>query len=100
MNIRAVQPVADFIGKLPERERAEIDAALEDLASHSLDAPLVSLRQVRGKLWEIRIGRTRIFYFMTQDRTMVLVHAYKKQSQKAPLREISSALRRMKKLME
>lgn len=100
MNIRAVQPVADFIGKLPEGERAEIDAALEDLASHSLDAPLVSLRQVRGKLWEIRIGRTRIFYFMTQDGTMVLVHAYKKQSQKAPLREISSALKRMKKLME
>ncbi|MEK6813634.1 MAG: type II toxin-antitoxin system RelE/ParE family toxin [Nitrospirota bacterium] len=90
----------DFIGNLPDEERAEVDAVLEDLAVHGLDAPLVSLRQVRGKLWEIRFTRARIFYTMAEEGTMVLLHAYKKQSRKAPPHEIDTALKRMRQLAE
>ncbi|MBI3606666.1 MAG: type II toxin-antitoxin system RelE/ParE family toxin [Nitrospirae bacterium] len=77
-------------------ERAEIDAVLEDLATHGLKAPLVSMRQIEGQLWELRVPpRTRIFYVVIEGNRMILLHAYKKQSQKAPPREIETARRRM-----
>ncbi|MCI0529522.1 MAG: type II toxin-antitoxin system RelE/ParE family toxin [Nitrospira sp.] len=90
----------EFLNDLPKHERAEVGAILEDLKDHGLAAPLVSMRQIQGKLWEVRISRTRIFYVMLGSNTMVLLHAYKKQSQKAPRHEIETALRRMRDLLE
>jgi hypothetical protein len=51
-----------YLDSLPVAERAEVLAVLEDLRRYGLDAPLVSMRPIRGKLWELRISRTRIFY--------------------------------------
>ena len=68
---------------------------MQDVRDHGLAAPLVSMRQIRGKLWELRISRTRIFYVVVVGDTMVLLHAYKKQGQKVPPREIETAWRRM-----
>jgi phage-related protein len=58
------------------------------------------MRQIRGKLWELRISRNRIFYVVLKGDRMVLLHAYKKRGQKAPIREIETALRRMSEVME
>lgn len=93
---RGRSPVVDHIQQLPLEERTLVDAVLEDLATHGLNAPLVSMWQIEGKLWELRIPpRTRIFYVMIEGNRMILLHAYKKQSQKAPPREIETARRRM-----
>jgi phage-related protein len=100
MVIKVFRPVEGFLNDLPKQERAEVDAILEDLRDHGLAAPLVSMRQIQGKLWELRISRTRVFYVLHGPHTVVLLHAYKKQSQKAPRREIETALRRMKELLE
>jgi phage-related protein len=100
MVIKAFRQVEEFLDDLPKQERAEVDAILEDLKDHGLAAPLVSMRQIQGKLWELRISRTRIFYVMLGSNTMILLHAYKKQSQKAPRHEIETALRRMRELFE
>lgn len=88
-------PVEDFISEIPKRDQADIFAVIEDIRGHGLNAPLVSMRQIRGKLWEIRISYTRIFYVVIHGNTMVLLHAYKKQGQKTPQHEIDIALRRM-----
>ncbi len=89
-------PVVDYLRQLPLEERAQIDAVLEDIEIHGLTAPLVSMRQIDGKLWEIRIPpRSRIFYVVIERHRMILLHAYKKQGQKAPQREIETARRRM-----
>ena len=61
---------------------------------------MVSMRQIKGKLWEIKISQTRIFYAVIEKNIMVLLHAYKKQSQKAPQHEIETALRRMNDILE
>lgn len=96
LTARGRSPVAEYVRALSVEERAEIDAVFEDLAIHGLKAPLVSMRQIEGKLWELRIPpRTRIFYVMIEGNRMILLHAYKKQSQKAPPREIETARRRM-----
>ena len=51
------------------------------------------------KLWEIKIRAVksgyRIFYVTVQKETLVLLHAYKKQSQKAPIKEIEIAEKRL-----
>ncbi len=92
--------VSGYIDKLPKVQSAMIYAVLEDIKQYGLQAPLASMRQIKGKLWEIKILQTRIFYVVIEGNTMVLLHAYKKQSQKAPQHEIETALSRMKDVLE
>ena len=92
---RGRSPIDDFIENLPKDGQAEIYAVLEDVEEQGTNAPLVSMRQIRGKLWEIRISQSRIFYVVIQRDIMVLLHAYKKQGGKAPSKEIDTALRRL-----
>jgi hypothetical protein len=58
---RGDEPVRDYIAGLPRRERDDWDEALTLLGLFGLEAP-VSLRQLEGKLWEIRVGRQRVAY--------------------------------------
>lgn len=92
-------PVEKYLGDLPEAEKAEVYAAFQDLRTRGLKEALVSLRQIEGKLWEIRVSQQRVFYVMVEGPLMVLLHVYKKQSQKAPKREIHLAKNRMKQVL-
>ena len=56
-------------------------------------------RQIEHKLWEIKASRHRVFYVTTVGPTMVLLHAYKKQSRKAPRSEIDVARSRMHEVL-
>jgi len=55
-------------------------------------------KKMRGaeRLWELRPGRHRVIYFYFEGDKAILLHAFKKQSQKTPEREIGVALQRMK----
>jgi phage-related protein len=57
------------------------------------------LRPIRDKLWEIKVQSHRIFYAVMIEETLVLLHAYKKQSQRAPRMEIETALERLRALL-
>lgn len=100
MVIKLFKQVSDYIDGLPKEQSTMIYAVLEDIKQYGLQAPLVSMRQIKGKLWEIKISQARIFYVVIEGNTMILLHAYKKQSQKAPQHEIETALRRMKDILE
>ena len=39
-------------------------------------------------IWELRPGNNRVFYFFFQDNTFVLLHQFRKKTQKTPKREI------------
>lgn len=56
-------------------------------------------RHIESKLWEIKVSRHRIFYVVIVGPAMVLLHAYKKQGQRAPVRELDVARRRMKEVL-
>ncbi|MGQ0505990.1 MAG: type II toxin-antitoxin system RelE/ParE family toxin [Myxococcaceae bacterium] len=47
---------------------------------------------------ELKISQHRIFYVVIAGPEMVLLHAYKKQGQRAPPREIEVAKSRMKEV--
>lgn len=89
----------EFINKLDNKEQAKILACLKSIEDLGFHSPRVVFRQIRNKLWEIKIRTAassyRIFYVTISGDTLVLLHAYKKQSQKAPIKEIAIAEKRL-----
>ena len=92
------QPVREYIASLPENEQGVIAAALLEIEEDGLDANVVT-RHIDGKLWELKLTRHRIFYVVIVGPAMVLLHAYKKQGQRAPVRELDVARRRMREVL-
>jgi phage-related protein len=45
------------------------------------------------------VSAHRVFYVLVEREEMVLLHAYKKQGQKVPLKEREVAMKRMKELL-
>jgi phage-related protein len=93
------QPVKQYIDALPTADAAAVLASLESLKRSGLKNTLVSLKPIAGKLWELKISAHRVFYVMVTGDVIVLLHAYKKQTQKAPKKEIDLAQKRMKLLL-
>jgi len=90
------RPVQKYIDSLSNDEAAKIVAAIDDIRIGGLEGSSLVFRHIDGKLWEIKFPIHRIFYIVLRGSEMVLLHAYKKQGQKAPKKEIKTALRRMK----
>lgn len=82
-------PVKEFIEKLEVKDRAKILACLKNVEELGFDCPRVQFRQIRRQLWEIKIRSAsagfRFFYVSLKIKTnvLILLHAYKKQTQKA-----------------
>jgi len=90
--------VRDYIAGLPARERDDWDEALTLLGVFGLDGP-VSLRQLDGKLWEIRVGGHRAAYVVITGPEMVLLHAFKKQGRRTSHRDLELARRRAREVL-
>ena len=93
-------PPREFIDELPVMEQAKIRNVLRLLQEFGTNLSMPHAKQIKGKLWELRPGGVRLFYFAYIEEQFVILHAYKKQSQKAPKREIEIAIRRMQELMD
>ena len=96
------EPVREYLLGLSLRERAATADILDAIQEYGLQAPGVRFRQVKGKLWEfyVEAGTShRIFYIVITGPMMVLLHSYKKQSRKAPVREVKIAELRMKEVL-
>jgi phage-related protein len=96
-------PVIEDLKKLEKNTRAEIEGCLKSIELFGLETNRVEFRQIEGKLWEIKI-RThasgyRIFYIMLSKDEIILLHLYKKETQKAPKSEINIALTRMNEIL-
>ena len=96
------EPVREYLAGLPLTDRAPAADILDAIREHGLRAPSVRLKPIAGKLWELYVeagASHRIFYVVVTGPLMVLLHAYKKQGQKAPVREIAVAERRTKEVL-
>ncbi len=96
---RGERPVAAYVERLSRPEQAALAVALTEVAERGLEARGVSFRHLGGKLWEIRIGPHRVFYVLVGPAEMVLLHAYRKQAQRAPARQVALARRRMQEVL-
>lgn len=92
---RGDQPVTDYLQALSGKERGAIEGLLMDLRDNgSLEFPHGRKMAGHKNLYEIRYKRHRIFYFY-HGSEIILVHAFKKQSQETPRKEINAALGRI-----
>lgn len=48
-------------------------------------------KHLEDGIWELRPGNNRVFYFYFENNTFVLLHQFRKKSQKTPRREIEKA---------
>lgn len=100
MTAAGANPVGEYLEDLRSEERARIDEALDDIRENDLGGAQVTARHIDGKLWELKLSSHRIFYVVITGPLMVLLHAYKKQGQKAPVRELETARRRAKEILD
>jgi len=96
-------PVLDFIDAMNEIDQTKVLSCLKNIEDLGFDSPIVQFRHIRGKLWEIKIQASngyRFFYVGLHSDVLVLLHAYKKQSQKAPIKEITIAEKRLSEVLK
>lgn len=48
-------------------------------------------KHLEDGIWELRPGNNRVFYFFFENDTFVLLHHFRKKSQKTPKRKIEKA---------
>ncbi|HEX5037933.1 MAG TPA: type II toxin-antitoxin system RelE/ParE family toxin [bacterium] len=89
-------PVRSYIDALPEVERAKV-MALIDYLSEAVVLREPHAKKINGYpgLFELRPGPHRVFYCYHGD-TIVLLHAFRKKSDKTPIRELETASARMR----
>ena len=58
--------------------------------------PFEATKHLKGDIWELRPGGNRILYFFFKNKTFVLLHMFKKKTQKTPKQEIEKAEKEMK----
>jgi len=97
---RGKSPVLDFINGLSPMDRARVNNGLRLLEEFGIDLGMPHARRIEDRLWELRPGGNRLFYFLYTERRFVILHGFRKQSMKTPEKEIATALRRMKEILE
>jgi phage-related protein len=97
---RGKSPVLDYVNGLPPTDRAKINNAFRLLEEFGTALSMPHVRRIEGRLWELRPGDNRLFYFLYRDKQFVILHGFRKKSMQTPQKEIQTALRRMNELLE
>lgn len=90
-----VSPVLEYLEKVNQKEKAKILKYIDFLRENKgyLDEPYS--KHIKGKIRELRIdfgrNRHRIFYFTFIGKTIVLLNAFLKKTNKTPIQEIKKA---------
>ncbi len=98
-NARGHSPIAEYLNSLSVSEQAAATEAFRLLREFGPLLGMPHAKHIDGKLWELRPGPHRFFYFAYVGRRFVILHAYRKQSQKTPPQELATAERRLAEVM-
>lgn len=97
-------PVEDFIEDLSKSDQARFAEVIVGLTEFGLAYGRVQFKPLRGKLWEIKFsaagGGYRMAYVLVRSDEMVILHAFRKSTQKTPLRDLELAEKRMKEVLD
>ena len=69
----------------------QVILCIELLQNNGTFLPANITKHIEDNIWELRPGNNRIFYFLCDKNTFVLLHSFRKKTQKTPLREIEKA---------
>ena len=94
--------VWDFLEELREKSEKSKDARIQYnqlmlhiqlLQNNGTRLPNNITKHIEEDIWELRPGNNRVFYFYYCNDTFVLLHHFRKKTQKTPQREIEKAKR-------
>jgi phage-related protein len=100
-DVNGVSDLWDFLDDLLQRSSSNKDARIQHkqivyyidlLQNNGTRLPETVTKNIADDIWELRPGDNRVFYFFFQDNTFVLLHHFRKKSQKTPQREINRAI--------
>ena len=92
--------VWDFLESLRVKSETSKDARIQYhqilfyidlLARNGTNLPTNITKHLEENIWELRPGNNRVFYFYYDENQYVLLHHFRKKSQKTPKREITRA---------
>ncbi len=98
---RGDYPVKKFAEEQEVTIRAKIVSSVDLLTNYGPYLKPPYNKKLRDKLYELRISgklAVRIFYTIAHNE-YYLLHAFKKKSQKTPIKELQTALDRMKEII-
>lgn len=97
-------PVEEKIEKLAKPDQAKIYAHISMLEKYGKRLNMPTVRRIDGKLKELRItispGKYRIFFFFHDGDDFYLLHGILKKVQKTPKKDINTAKKRMKIILQ
>ena len=92
-------PVNDFLDSLNEVQQRKFSRIIQAIVDYGLIAIIPHVKKLTNvPLWEIRIlgkNSIRIFYATPYQNTVLLLHGFRKKTQKTPSKEITTALHRL-----
>ena len=103
------EPVKDFLIDLQNRRGTDKSARILSekiltyirvLQEYGTRAGLPYIKHIEGDIWELRPQSERILFFSYVGNTFVLLHHFRKKTQKTPRKEIDCAKRRAREYKE
>ena len=97
-NRRGASDVWDFLEALRVKSETSKDARIQYnqilfyidlLAKNGTNLPTNITKHLEENIWELRPGNNRVFYFYYDESQYVLLHHFRKKSQKTSKREIT-----------
>ncbi|MBI2590302.1 MAG: type II toxin-antitoxin system RelE/ParE family toxin [Candidatus Blackburnbacteria bacterium] len=101
VSLSGSNPVRDFLDS-NIRVKIKAQRILLNIKEYGLVSVIPHTKKLTGTpLWEIRIlgeESTRILYVTRGEKTILLLHAFMKRTNKTPLKEINTALKRLNEM--
>lgn len=101
------KPARDYIKALKKKKdkdsRIKADKITQYLYYLQTDGTFIGqpfVKHIEGDIWELRPDKTRIFFVVYIKGVFVLLHAFTKQTQKTPEKELERARAEYRDLLE
>ncbi|MCR5461916.1 MAG: type II toxin-antitoxin system RelE/ParE family toxin [bacterium] len=74
----------------------QINYCIELLKNNGTKLPNNITKHIKDNIWELRPGNNRVMYFYFNNNTFILLHMFRKKTQKTPKSEIIKAEKEIK----
>lgn len=94
-------PLIKFLDSLQAKESAKIARSIDLLEEYGLALGIPHIKKIEQNLWELRIifgGNIFRIFFSIMQMKIVLLHGFRKKTQKTPRNEIDIAKNRLKEI--
>lgn len=89
-----------FVGNQTPSDQAKILRYLNLFKQYGFKLTAKYLKKIDQAIWELRPSDTRVFFGKSKkDNLIIVLHCYRKQTQKTPQKEIETAKLRLKEYL-